>query len=57
MNSIKFFIENKEKEYLARIKEKKDYRKAFIFIIHIKRIFNKDIKDLEKKKRRRKERI
>ena len=49
MKYVKFFIDNKEREYLSQNKEKKDDKKAFIFIMHLKRIFNNELKDLQKK--------
>ena len=49
MNYVKFFIDNKEREYLSQNKDKKDDKKAFIFIMHLKRIFNDELKDLQNK--------
>ena len=49
MNYVRFFIDNKEREYLNQNKEKKDDKKAFIFIMHLKRIFNSELKDLQNK--------
>ena len=48
MNYVKFFIENylKEKKYL----EENDNKMAFIFTIHMNRIFEEDKKDKKKKK-------
>ena len=45
MNYVKFFIENylKEKNYLEE-----NNKKAFIFTIHMNRIFNEDLKDDKK---------
>ena len=48
MNYIKFFIENQ-----INIKNNYNYninQKAFIFSIHLNRIFNKDLKDIQKTK-------
>jgi hypothetical protein len=47
MNYVKFFIENylKEKNYLEE-----NNKKAFIFTIHMNRIFNEDLKDDKKNK-------
>ena len=40
INYIKFFIENKEKEY-------QNNKKIFIFIIHLERIFNFELKEMK----------
>ena len=49
MNHINFFIENhiKEKNYEG---DKDDNKKAFIFSIHMNRIFNSDKNDIKKEK-------
>ena len=57
MNYIKFFIENQIVEkFLSKIEDynsdlnKNKYKKAFIFLIHLNRIFNKDLNDPQKEK-------
>ena len=47
MNYIKYFIENKEKEYIIH-KNPKNYKKAFIFIMHMVRLFDNELKENEK---------
>ena len=47
MNYIKFFIENKEKELNEKNEEKP--KKAFVFIVHLVRIFDEELKNLEEK--------
>ena len=52
MNYVKFIIKNKEKEnleYLNIQKNNFEYKKAFIFIMHVKRVFNNELKDLDNK--------
>ena len=49
MNYVKYFIDNKEKEYLSQNKDNKEYKKAYIFIMHIKRVFDKELKELKDK--------
>ena len=49
MNYVKYFIYNKEKEFLNRNKENNNYKKAYIFIIHVKRVFDNELKDFELK--------
>ena len=55
MNYLKFFIENQISEkFSTHIDEDNNYnnkyKKAFIFIIHLNRIFNKDLNDPKKEK-------
>jgi len=50
LNYIKFFIENKEKEYKTNIKGEIQ-KKIFIFIVHLSRVFNSDLDNYEKKKK------
>ena len=57
MNYMKYFIGNKEKEYLNQNKEIKEYKKLFIFIMHIKRIFNSELNDFDKKSEKEKKEI
>ena len=57
MNYIKYFIENKENEYTSQLKEKNKYKKAFIFIMHMKRVFDKEIKDINIKSEKEKNEI
>ena len=42
LNYIKFFIENREKE-------KKNFNKIFIFVVHMIRLFYKELEDYDKK--------
>ena len=52
MNYVKFIIENKEKEHLEYLNIQKNNfknKKGFIFIIHVKRIFNNELNDLDNK--------
>ena len=46
LNYIKFFVENKEKNYYS-INQNKN-KKAFIFTVHLSRIFNSDKEKLKK---------
>ena len=48
LNYIKFFIENKEKEIFGDDKEKRP-QKAFVFIVHLVRVFNENVKKNENK--------
>ena len=57
MNYIKYYIENKEKEFSYINKETKKNKKAFIFIMHMTRVFDKELKDLEKKNEKEKKEI
>ena len=50
MNYLKYFIDNKEKYFeLNKKTDNNNSQKIFIFIVHVVRIFNSDLKDLEKK--------
>ena len=51
INYIKFFIENKEKEV------NNNKSKIFIFIIHLVRVFNYELHDLENKSKEEREKI
>ena len=53
MNYIKYFVENKEKEYLSR-DEKNNCKKAYIFIMHMKRVLNNELKDFSSKSEKEK---
>ena len=55
MNYMKYFIENKEKEY--KHNEKDGIKKAFIFIVHMKRVFDSELKDLKNKSEKEKKEI
>ena len=59
MNYIQYFIENKEKEHLKNNKDKKikENKKVFIFIIHIRRIFNHELENFELKDEKTKKEI
>ena len=48
LNYIKFFIENKEKDFIGGKFGEKDQKKAFIFIVHMTRIFNYNLDREEK---------
>ena len=54
LNYIKFLIENKEKEYLLSKNDEKEVNKAFIFIVHLSRVFNYDLDNYEKKNEKEK---
>ena len=43
MNYVKYYIENKEKDYDNKPK------KLFVFIVHLTRVLKKEISDREKK--------
>ena len=50
MNYLNYFIDNKDKNYeLNRKDNKNKSHKIFIFIVHMVRIFNSELKDFEKK--------
>ena len=50
MNYLNYFIDNKDKNYEINKKDpKKKSYKIFIFIVHMVRIFNSELKDIEKK--------
>ena len=59
MNYMKYFIENKEKEYYIqnKQKEKDEFKKAFIFIVHMKRIFDSELKDFKNKSEKEKKEV
>ena len=44
LNYIKFFIENKEREYFGDKNNGEKFEKAFVFIVHLVRAFNTDKK-------------
>ena len=48
LNYVKYFIENKEKDY-KKDEGEENYRKAFVFIVHIKRIFDSEFNLIKKK--------
>ena len=48
LNYIRFFIKNKENEYLIE-KKNEENKKAFVFIVYLKRIYNSEIDELENK--------
>ena len=52
LNYIRFFIQNKENEYINQ----KD-KKAFVFIVYLKRIFNSELVEFEKKTQIQQEKI
>ena len=54
LNYIKFLIENKERDYLLSKNDEKDFKKAFIFIVHLSRIPNYDLDNYEKKNEKEK---
>ena len=56
MNYIKYFVENKEKENLNK-KENNKCKKAYIFIMHMKRVFNIELKDFSSKSEKEKKEI
>ena len=56
MNYIKYFLENKEKEFVDR-NENNKCKKAYIFIMHMKRIFNNELKDFSSKSEKEKNEI
>ena len=57
MNYLKYFIENKEKELNLNNEAKENNKKIFIFIMHISRVFDKELKDLEMKNEKEKKEI
>lgn len=58
MNYVKYLIENKEKDHLKFFNiYKTEYKKAFIFVMHVKRIFDNELKDLEVKEEKEKKEI
>ena len=54
LNYIRFFIKNKENEYLIE-KKNKENKKAFVFIVYLKRIYNSEIDELENKTQKQQE--
>ena len=42
LNYIKFFIENKEREYFGDKNKGEKFEKAFVFIVHLVRVFNSE---------------
>jgi len=50
LNYIKFFIENKEREYFGDKNKGEKFEKAFVFIVHIVRTFNSEKKKLKEQK-------
>ena len=58
LNYIKFFTENKEKDYFLNKKDEDDKpKKAFIFIVHLVRIFDSELKDIKNKTPKEKKKI
>ena len=55
MNYLKILIENKEKEYFERGTTKQ--KKAFIFIVHLVRIFDYELKNFEQKSEKQQQAI
>ena len=49
MNYLKYYVDNKEKDFEINKKDNKNTCKIFIFIINVARIFNSDLKDFDKK--------
>ena len=56
LNYIKFFIENKEKNFITN-KKGEIPKKAFIFIVHIHRIFDSELQDIEQKSKEEQDEI
>ena len=54
LNYIRFFIKNKENEFLREKKNEKN-KKAFIFIVYLERIFISELDELEKNTQRQQE--
>ena len=54
LNYIRFFIQNKENEYLTENKNENN-KKAFVFIVYLKRIYNSELEELEKKTQKQQE--
>ena len=58
MNYLNYFIDNKLKDFeLSRKDIKNNAVKIFIFIVHVVRVFNSDLKNLEKKSQKEKNEI
>ena len=54
LNYIRIFIKNKENEYFTEKKNEKN-KKAFVFIVYLKRIFNSELEEFEKKSKEKQE--
>ena len=48
INYVKYFIENKEKEFISNNEDKNNI-KIFIFIVHLTRVYDYELKDPDKK--------